>query len=61
MKDDTDGDGLPDITETEGFRDGYGHWYTIDPNDPDTDGDGLSDGGEAGELVEWSAPLPADR
>ena len=49
---DTDGDGLPDVTETEGFRDGYGHWYTTDPNDPDTDGDGLSDGEEAGELVE---------
>jgi hypothetical protein len=49
---DTDGDGLPDVTETEGFRDGFGHWYTTDPNDPDTDGDGLSDGEEAGELVE---------
>ncbi len=52
MKDDTGGDGLPDVTETEGFRDGYGHWYTPDPNDRDTDGDGLSDGEEAGVLVE---------
>jgi len=49
---DTDGDGIPDVTESEGFRDGFGHWYTTDPNDPDTDGDGLSDGEEAGELVE---------
>jgi len=52
MKNDTDGDGLPDVTESEGFGDGFGHWYTTDPNDPDTDGDGLSDGEEAGELVE---------
>ncbi|HJH28743.1 MAG TPA: VWA domain-containing protein, partial [Methanosarcinaceae archaeon] len=49
---DTDGDGLPDVTETEGFRDGLGHGYETDPNDPDSDGDGLSDGEEAGELVE---------
>ncbi|MEA3294817.1 MAG: VWA domain-containing protein, partial [Euryarchaeota archaeon] len=49
---DTDGDGIPDITETDGFRDGLGHWYYTDPNDPDTDGDGLSDGEEAGVLVE---------
>ena len=61
MKDDTDGDGLPDVTESDGFRDGFGHLYWTDPNDPDSDGDGLSDGEEAGELVEWSAPLPADR
>lgn len=52
MKNDTDGDGLPDVTESEEFRDGFGHWYKTDPNDPDTDGDGLSDGEEAGELVE---------
>jgi hypothetical protein len=49
---DTDGDGIPDITETDGFRDGLGHWYYTDPDDPDTDSDGLSDGEEAGVLVE---------
>ena len=49
---DTDGDGIPDITETDGFRDGMGHWYYTDPNDPDSDSDGLSDGEEAGKLVE---------
>jgi hypothetical protein len=49
---DTDGDGIPDITETDGFRDGLGHWYYTDPTDPDTDSDGLSDGEEAGVLVE---------
>ena len=27
-------------------------WYYTDPNDPDTDGDRLSDGEEAGVLVE---------
>ena len=49
---DTGGDGIPDITETDGFRDGLGHWYYTDPDDPDTDSDGLSDGEEAGVLVE---------
>jgi hypothetical protein len=29
-----------------------GHWYYTDPNDPDSDSDGLSDGEEAGKLVE---------
>ncbi|WP_321429453.1 VWA domain-containing protein [uncultured Methanolobus sp.] len=38
---DTDGDDLPDIVETSGFRDGLGNWYTTDPENPDTDGDGL--------------------
>jgi len=51
---DTDGDGLPDFTETDGFRDGLGNLYKTDPNNPDTDGDGLSDGEEAGVLVEIS-------
>ncbi len=49
---DTDGDGLPDFTEVEGFRDGLGNRYFTDPNNPDTDGDGLSDGFEAGKLIE---------
>lgn len=44
---DTDGDGIPDITETSGFRDGFGNLYYTDPNNPDTDGDGLLDGEEA--------------
>jgi hypothetical protein len=47
---DTDGDGIPDITETDGFRNGLGHWYYTDPID--TDSDGLSDGEEAGVLVD---------
>lgn len=45
---DTDGDGIPDITETTGFRDGFGNWYYTDSNNSDTDGDGLLDGDEAG-------------
>ena len=49
---DTDGDGLPDIVETSGFRDGLGNWYTTDPENPDTDGDGLTDGEEAGVLMD---------
>jgi len=51
---DTDEDGIPDITETTGFRDGFGNWYTTDPENPDTDGDGLLDGEEAGKLVEYN-------
>ncbi|KKH45944.1 hypothetical protein EO93_06765 [Methanosarcina sp. 1.H.A.2.2] len=50
---DTDEDGIPDITETTGFRDGFGNWYYTDPNNSDTDGDGLLDGEEAGELVDY--------
>ena len=44
---DADGDGLPDILETTGFRDGLGNWCYTDPNNSDTDGDGLLDGEEA--------------
>ena len=50
---DTDGDGIPDITETTGFRDGFGNWYYTDPENSDTDGDGLPDGEEAGGLAEY--------
>ncbi|AKB73460.1 hypothetical protein MSLAZ_0199 [Methanosarcina lacustris Z-7289] len=50
---DTDGDGVPDITETTGFRDGFGNWYYTDPENSDTDGDGLPDGEEAGGLAEY--------
>ncbi|WP_094227739.1 hypothetical protein [Methanolobus psychrotolerans] len=49
---DTDEDGLPDIMETHGFRDGLGNWYTTDPENPDTDGDGLTDGEEAGVVMD---------
>ncbi|KKH96411.1 hypothetical protein EO95_10240 [Methanosarcina sp. 1.H.T.1A.1] len=51
---DTDDDGIPDITETTGFRDGLGNWYYTDSNNSDTDGDGLLDGEEAGKLVEYN-------
>jgi len=50
---DTDGDGIPDITETTGFRDGFGNWYYTDSNNSDTDGDGLLDGEEVGELADY--------
>jgi hypothetical protein len=50
---DTDDDGIPDITETTGFRDGFGNWYYTDSNNSDTDGDGLLDGEEAGELADY--------
>lgn len=49
---DTDEDGLPDIVETSGFRDGHGNWYYTDPYNNDTDCDGLTDGEEAGVLTD---------
>ncbi|MCG8350763.1 MAG: VWA domain-containing protein, partial [Chloroflexales bacterium] len=45
---DTDGDGLPNWLELEGFRRGNGSIITTDPAEFDSDGDGLSDGAEAG-------------
>ena len=48
---DTDGDGLPDIVETTGFRVITGEIIKTDPYNYDTDGDGLSDGEEAGILT----------
>ncbi|WP_214084342.1 PEGA domain-containing protein [Methanoculleus sp.] len=48
---DLDGDGLPDIYEENGYRDGFGNWHAPDPDLIDTDGDGLSDGYEAGEPI----------
>lgn len=49
---DTDGDGLPDLLETNGIRIGTGEIIYTNPGLWDTDGDGLSDGEELGELLE---------
>ncbi len=43
---DSDGDGLPDYSETNGMRTWLGVTIFTDPNNPDTDGDGLMDGDE---------------
>ena len=43
---DTDGDGIPDIFETNGMLTQNGTRIYTDPNNPDTDGDGLLDGEE---------------
>ncbi|WP_424001018.1 VWA domain-containing protein [Haloarcula salina] len=47
---DSDGDGLPDATETGGFTRSSlpltVEPFSTDPNNPDTDGDGLTDGEE---------------
>jgi hypothetical protein len=50
---DSDGDGLSDAVESEGFRPLSAPWRTIttDPNDPDTDGDHIPDGAEVGRPV----------
>lgn len=40
--DDTDGDGITDDVEVEGFEYNGQHWY-LDPRTPDTNGDGLID------------------
>lgn len=45
---DSDGDGLLDETESEGWRTASGLEYQTDANSSDTDGDGLSDADEAG-------------
>lgn len=47
---DGDGDGIPDRTETAGWRTQGGGLYITLPNNPDTDDDGLTDGEEAGPL-----------
>lgn len=49
---DTDGDGIPDLVEEEGWTTLAGHTYVTDPKNPDTDGDGLTDGVEAGQPAE---------
>ncbi|WP_181686659.1 VWA domain-containing protein [Halorhabdus salina] len=55
LPEDSDGDGLPDVAETEGIPIGHAHeeYQTIetDPNDPDTDGDGIDDLAEVGPLI----------
>jgi hypothetical protein len=45
---DSDGDGLPDDVETEGWHTRDDGVFVTDPDDPDSDGDGLIDGQEAG-------------
>lgn len=49
---DSDGDGLPDVIEIAGWKAVGGTVYVTDPHNADTDADGLSDGEEAGPLVE---------
>lgn len=45
---DTDGDGILDFEETNGWTTAAGVMYTTDPREADSDGDGLPDGQEAG-------------
>lgn len=51
---DSDGDGLSDHAETNGWRSSKGNIYFTKPDNPDSDGDGLTDGEEAGALVSGS-------
>jgi hypothetical protein len=48
---DGDHDGIPDARELEGWRTQDGDEFRTDPTRHDTDGDGLSDGDEAGPVV----------
>lgn len=48
---DTDGDGIPDVTEREGWRTESLGTFRTSPRKADTDRDGLPDGMEAGDLV----------
>lgn len=48
---DTDGDGIADDVETQGWQTRADGVAVTDPDNPDTDGDGLPDGVEAGELT----------
>lgn len=48
---DTDGDGLFNQVEMSGWKTQHSSVFVTDPNNPDSDGDGLSDGEEAGALV----------
>lgn len=48
---DSDGDGLPDEAELNGWRALHGEVYYTDPYNADSDGDGLSDGREAGTSI----------
>ncbi|MEN8904870.1 MAG: VWA domain-containing protein [Clostridiales bacterium] len=48
---DKDDDGIPDVVEENGIRDGMGNVYKLDPKNPDSDGDGLLDGEEVGDVV----------
>jgi hypothetical protein len=49
--DDSDGDGLINDVETQGYKDAKDRYYQpTDPNSKDSDGDGLEDGEEVGEL-----------
>ncbi len=55
---DSDGDGLPDVVEVVGWKTVGGRTHKTDPQNPDTDFDGLSDGEEAGTLVEKVGAVP---
>ncbi len=46
---DSDGDGLPDVVEKDGFDTGAEGHVRTDPFDADTDNDGIPDGEEVGE------------
>jgi len=62
---DSDGDGIPDLTETAGIPIGFNGKYIatiyLDPNNKDTDGDGLDDGVELIKLKHYSYDSSADK
>jgi len=56
--DDSDGDGLPDYVETDGWKSIHDGHIVTDPHKADTDGDGLTDGLEAGAPSSDTASSP---
>lgn len=50
-KPDSDGDGLADEAEINGWHTSHGNVYHTKPDNPDSDGDGLTDGEEAGAFI----------
>jgi hypothetical protein len=55
---DSDEDGLDDKIELHGWLTTAGASFRTEPMNADTDGDGLSDGDEAGAIVDSSAAVP---
>lgn len=57
---DTDGDLIADNIEVNGYQDGGGTWWYLNPINADTNGDGLLDGPECLDLIDTPTTTCAD-